>query len=600
MTVRFMMAVFWILLCATGAFAQSKIAPPLQKALDQAIEGNGTVRALIMLEDKVDILAFDQQLYAESVSLNERAYRVITTLQAKAEATQGSLLSFLASKSADEVVRYQAFWVANIIAVEAQPSVIMDLSTRLDVGYLQLDGELKYDEPVAREPATEVPNGVEPGLKVINAHLMWQAGITGAGVIVMGMDTGVDVNHPALSYKWKGNSVPASQAWFDPNTGSPTPTDCDNHGTHTMGTMTGLDPATHDTIGVAFGAEWIAAKTICSSPHTSNSISAFQWAMDPDGNPSTHEDMPVGINNSWWDPSITSSTQCNPAQNPYIDVLTAVEASGIGVVFSAGNSGPSSTSITAPKNVNLSEVHFWATGAVDGNNPSLPIASFSSRGPVVSSCLTGNSSLDIKPEASAPGVSVRSSIIGGGYSNFSGTSMAAPHVVGALALLRQAHPNKTGAELKMALYTTATDLGAVGEDNNYGMGVINVWAAHQSLADPDDPNDPENVTAYSDFNTPTSIDLNWTDPTTYVNGDPLTNFTIEIYRDGANVASVASGTETYSDGGLTDGQMYQYTVYAKDSNDSLSSGVDVSAYAGGSPVPAAPENLSGSATTTEA
>ncbi|MCB0316136.1 MAG: hypothetical protein KDH84_23275, partial [Calditrichaeota bacterium] len=90
------------------------------------------------------------------------------------------------------------------------------------------------------------------------------------------------------------------------------------------------------------------------------------------------------------------------------------------------------------------------------------------------------------------------------------------------------------------------------------------------------------------------------DPTTYVNGDPLTNFTIEIYRDGANVASVASGTETYSDGGLTDGQMYQYTVYAKDSNDSLSSGVDVSAYAGGSPVPAAPENLSGSATTTEA
>lgn len=597
---RSVKVVFWLLLCSFALTAQSKIAPALNTALNNAMEDDAPVKALIVLEDQFDIRALDTQLYAEEALLGERAYRVITALQDKAASTQGPLLDYLASKSSDEVLSYEPFWVSNMIAVEARPSVIMEMSTRNDIGYLQIDAELEWDKPVDRQPTDNVPNGVEPGIRAINAHLMWQAGFTGEGVIVMGVDTGVDPNHPAIGWKWRGNSVPAAQAWIDPGGGSTTPNDCDNHGTHTIGTMQGLDPATNDTIGVAFGSEWIAAKTICSGNHTSRSIAAFQWAMDPDGDPGTHDDMPVGIGNSWWDPSINASTQCDPAQNPYIAVVQAVEASGIGIVFSAGNSGPGGTSITQPKNVNFDLVNFWATGAVDGNNPSLPIAGFSSRGPVVASCLTGDPSLDIKPEASAPGVNVRSAIIGGGYSNFSGTSMAAPHVVGALALLREAHPNRTGSELKMALYLTATDLGAPGEDNDYGMGVIDVWAAHQSLADPEDPEPPTDVTAYSDFNTPTSVQLDWTDPTNYVSGDTLLNFTIEIYRDGANVASVAAGTGTYTDGGLTDGQTYAYEVMSKDTNDSLSNSVNLSATAGGAATPAAPTDLSVAATTSDA
>ena len=595
-----------LLMAAVPLFAQEKVSTRLQDAMNNALDNNASVRALVMLRDRVDIEALDQELYARKATLQDRAFTVITTLQAKADETQPGLLNWLKSKSAVEVIQVERFWVANMLMVEAIPAVLVELSKNMDVAYMDLDAVLQLDEPVERVSAPQDnPNGIEPGLAAINAPAMWQAGFTGNGVIVMGIDTGVDGTHPALSYKWRGNQpgVPASAAWFDPNTGSPTPTDCDNHGTHTIGTMNGLDPANNDTIGVAFGAQWIAAKTLCAGSHTSASIAAFQWAMDPDGNPSTSDDMPVGIGNSWWDPDITSSTQCDPNINPYINVLTAVEAAGIGVVFSAGNNGPSATSVTAPKNVNLDEVHFWATGAVDGNNPSFPIASFSSRGPVVSSCLTGVPSLDIKPEASAPGVSVRSSIIGGGYSFFSGTSMACPHVVGALALLREAHPNRTGAELKMALYQTAVDLGAVGEDNDYGMGIIDVWAAHLSLQDPLDPKAPENFVTYSDYLTPTSMALSWDDPTNYENGDTLlaANFVIEIERDGTPLTTVNGGVEGYNDTGLNDGQLYNYLIYTRvTASDSTSMEVTASWHAGGSPVPGAPANLQAVADTMQA
>ncbi|NIR94110.1 MAG: S8 family serine peptidase, partial [Gammaproteobacteria bacterium] len=408
---------------------------------------------------------------------------------------------------------------------------------------------------------------------------------TGAGKIVMNIDTGVDGNHPALNYKWRGSHVPASQAWFDPD-GSSFPFDNDSHGTHTMGIMTGIDPTTNDTVGVAPGAEWIAARTIGPSGNfQSNNVAAYQWAMDPDGNPGTTEDMPVAIGCSWRDPYVS---YCDAT---YQMTFNSVEAAGIAIVFSAGNGYAPGPSITTPKNINTTLVNSFATGALDGNNPNLPIANFSSRGP--SQC-GGTGSLLIKPEACAPGDDVRSSIPGGSYGLKSGTSMACPHVVGAIALLKEAHPTLTGHEIKMALYLTAKETPSdvtPGEDNDYGMGIIDVYAAHMSLADPDDPNAPENISAYSDYTTPNSITLNWTDPTTYVNGNPLTNFQIKVYRDSIFVTNVASGVETYIDIALNDGQLYEYTLYAADiPNDSLSIPAEVSWTAGGAGQPMPPTN----------
>jgi hypothetical protein len=113
-----------------------------------------------------------------------------------------------------------------------------------------------------------------------------------------------------------------------------------------------------------------------------------------------------------------------------------------------------------------------------------------------------------------------------------------------------------------------------------------------AYSDPTDPNPPTGVSAYSDYSTPTSVLLNWTDPTTYANGSPIGDFSIDIYRDAAFVINVDQGMQTYLDGGRTDGVEYDYELRAHDDvTDSLSLPVNVSATAGGSPTPAPPTGL---------
>ncbi|MCK6620384.1 MAG: hypothetical protein L6Q94_07825, partial [Calditrichia bacterium] len=118
---------------------------------------------------------------------------------------------------------------------------------------------------------------------------------------------------------------------------------------------------------------------------------------------------------------------------------------------------------------------------------------------------------------------------------------------------------------------------------------------------PTDPNPPSNFTAYSDFTTPTAMDLNWTSPSTYINGNPLpAGTTIKISRDGSQIASVPLATQNYTDTGLSDGTLYSYQIWADDGLGAVSAPANASWYAGGSPVPAAPTGLSGNGTTTNA
>jgi hypothetical protein len=113
------------------------------------------------------------------------------------------------------------------------------------------------------------------------------------------------------------------------------------------------------------------------------------------------------------------------------------------------------------------------------------------------------------------------------------------------------------------------------------------------VADPDDPNPPADVAAYSDYTTPTSVTLTWTDPTTYADGTPLGDFSIDVLRDDVFVTNVDQGNGTFVDGGRTDGQEYEYALITHDDvTDSLSVPVRVSVFAGGDPMPAPPTALS--------
>ena len=473
-----MKKIILIILFASNLFSQflpKGISERLETVLRES-DPKSKVKVFVLLKDRVDIKRLDTELYRINASPELRAKTVINALMQKASQTQGPLVEYLNEHTRNgNVSAYRQFWISNFIWVEATPGIIYEISMRQDVEEIDLDAELDYDRPVAFEPAGSKTESVEPGLRVINAHLLWQIGITGAGRLVMTEDTGVNGNHPALSYKWRGNNgAQWYHAWLDPtNPNSSFPVDCDNHGTHVTGIMTGR--AGSDTIGVAPDAQWIAARTICGGNSTNNHMIAFQWAMNPDSNINTINDMPDAINCSWHDPSQPIGGDCTGI---YVPVFAAIEAAGIALVFSAGNSGPGSSTITRPKNMNANLVRVFCVGNINGNvSFPYPINSTSSRGPA--NC-GGPGKLLFKPEVSAPGTSVRSSIING-YGTLTGTSMASPHVAGSVALLKQAFPNRTGKEILEALYWTAIDHGTPGEDNTYGMGVIDCWMAYRYL-----------------------------------------------------------------------------------------------------------------------
>ncbi len=435
------------------------------------------LEAVIELEDQVDVNSLAASFRAENLPQNQRVPFLIHQLQQKASNTQGPLLAFLAAQRGVDHGSIQAFWIGNLIYFRGGAATIVALSQRSDVRTIHHYEEPQPSEHVRGGFAMPAPNGHEIGHDLINAPAMWALGYTGQGTKILVIDTGTDATHPALKDNYLGNFRPNAQANWNPGNSTAIPEDCDSHGTHVTGTACGLNRSTNDTIGVAFNAYWMAAPAIrpqgpgegCDGVGGPNVLSTLQWAINPDGNANTTEDMPSVINNSY---GSSNPSSCNYFAKSAVDAL---EAAGVALVYAAGND-TFPESIGSPAHLNTSLVNTFSVGAVRENN--LQIATFSSQGP---SICGGVGSLLIKPEVSAPGNSTRSAIPGGGYAFFGGTSMAAPHVAGAVALLKEAFPQLDGEQLKLALYFTAVDLGPVGEDNTYGMGIIDVLAAYQYL-----------------------------------------------------------------------------------------------------------------------
>ena len=177
------------------------------------------------------------------------------------------------------------------------------------------------------------PNGVENGLIAINAPAMWALGYTGRGRLAYNYDTGVWPNHPAFSNRFIGSRFPMQQSWIGYFNSFPNGS-IQNHGTHTLGTIAGLVESTNDTIGVAFGSYWIAndfvTSTVQALPPIVNMIEAFQWALNPDNDTSTTEDIPDVINNSWRWYDGNDTTHC---QGFVVNLMNAIEAAGIANVF---------------------------------------------------------------------------------------------------------------------------------------------------------------------------------------------------------------------------------------------------------------------------
>jgi len=444
-------------LLMAGLLAMNTQAGTLDPELEAAIAG-------MSLGDPVDvIIRCTDPLDATSVAPED----LLPALQNKANACQTSLGNILENTALEPPV---TLWIINGIAATVPVASLNGLVNRagVDIVYLNETVEL---------PPAPVPAGA-PGdpaytywnISEIRATDLWEFGYYGTGVVVATMDSGVDALHADIGPQWRGGS----NSWFDPHGQHATPFDASGHGTGVMGVMVGGNAGGFD-MGVAPDAQWIAVK-IFNDQGQSDLVKihqGFQWLMDPDGD-GVSADAPDIVNSSW----VLQGTEGECLGEFAADIAT-LKAAGIAVVFSAGNSGHKSDTSMEPAN----DPGSLSVGAVDSSQR---VLRSSSRGP--SACDGG-----IYPKLVAPGKDVLTAGLTSGttpsapYAFSTGTSFAAPHVAGAMAVLKSAFPGATMAEIESAIGDGALDLGDSGADNKSGAGMIDVVGAYTLLSGSNPP-----------------------------------------------------------------------------------------------------------------
>jgi subtilisin family serine protease len=442
--------------------ARSKFEPGVLESL-----ASGEKTVWVFMHEKADLSA------ALGMGEPDRGEFVHRTLRHVAERSQAGVRAELDYRGAS----YKSFWVVNAIRVTATEGLLMDIAERPEVEAIRADGAF-HIPPVRVEQAKQV-DAIGWNITRVKAPRVWRAfADKGENIVVANIDTGVQYNHPALVQQYRGNlgggNFNHNFNWYDPSNvcGGNGNTPCDNvgHGTHTMGTMVGDDgnPGVNQ-IGMAPHAKWIACKG-CETNSCSNSalLTCAQFILAPtdvNGNNPNAALRPHVVNNSWGG---------GGGDAWYSGMVNAWIASGIFPQFSNGNAGPGCSSSGSPGDY----VNSYSAGAFDVNDI---IASFSSRGP---SAFAG----EIKPNIAAPGVQVRSSVPTNSYALFSGTSMASPHVAGAVALIWSHSPSVTRnvAATRVLLDDGAGDkfssqCGGTTDDNNvWGEGILNALKSTQN------------------------------------------------------------------------------------------------------------------------
>lgn len=480
---------------------QAKVDPWVLQTADPALAGTDgqlpQTEFLVYLTEQGDVSAA-----ANLPTKEQKGAYVYETLTAVAKRTQPAVVAHLDTLG----VPYQKFWIVNMIWVRGDMNVVQQMAQRDDVARLIANPTVPLQLiPTTQEQMQRALEAIEPNITLVNAPGVWAQGVTGAGAVIGGQDTGYDWTHPGLinQYRgWNGSTADHNYNWHDAihsgggvcGANSPQPCDDHGHGTHTMGTMVGndMDPSNPNwpagatnAVGMAPGAKWIGCRNMNVGDGTPATYSeCYEWFIAPypiGGDPQTDGDptmAPHVINNSWGCPASEGCT----VGNELLAVTQNVVAAGIITVHSAGNSGSGCGTVNTPSGF------YDESYSVGATNNSDVIASFSSRGP---STFTNG----LKPDISAPGVGIRSTIRFGNYGVSSGTSMAAPHVAGLVGLLVSAQPLLAGQVdiLETLINETAVPLTSAqlcGDDqpgdvpnNVYGHGRIDALNAYNHIED---------------------------------------------------------------------------------------------------------------------
>ena len=437
---------------------------------------------LIYLRDQADLSAAYQ-----IGDWHARGAYVYRKLHDFAEQSQRGLRAMLDARR----LSYRPLWIVNAVQAHGTMDDAIALAGRGEVALVRANRVAQLIAPQSPAVASsdtrcspdDPSNPICWNIRQIGADRVWRDfGVTGRGVVVASMDTGVRYTHPALTAHYRGYLGPGmynhNYNWFDPKGIYSEPIDSNGHGTHTTGTMAASGDGTlnQPAVGVAPGAEWIAAQGCLSATCSeADLIESAQWMLAPtalDGDQPRPDLRPMIINNSWGGAG---------GDNWYAGYVAAWRAAGMIPVFAAGNSGSACGSIGSPGDYG----NVLTVGATDRNDA---IASFSARGPTADGRR--------KPDFVAPGTldGASSGILSTGvsdsapYFTIQGTSMATPHVSGLIALLLSANPALIGDydATYAILRETARGLsdtrcgGSIGTPNNiYGNGRIDAYAAVQ-------------------------------------------------------------------------------------------------------------------------
>jgi subtilisin family serine protease len=310
--------------------------------------------------------------------------------------------------------------------------------------------KLPYVEYVVEDKMVHVSDNTSNTL--IQADKVWnQYSITGQGIVIGIIDTGIDYTHPDIG-GGMGNGFKV-MGGYDFVNGDSDPMDDHGHGTH----VAGIAAANGSTLkGVAPDARLMAFKVLDKngSGYDSWILAGIERSIDPDQNPATNDHVNV-VN--------MSLGRLADGPDPLSEAVENAVSAGIVFAIAAGNDGAYQT-IASP-GIAPSAITVGATDASDA------LANFSSKGPA-------RGTYTLKPDLVAPGVGIYSLAPGGKYATMNGTSMASPHVAGAAALILQMHPSWTPLQVKSALMENTKSLLASPYD--VGTGRLDVFQAIRS------------------------------------------------------------------------------------------------------------------------
>ncbi|MFC9674267.1 S8 family serine peptidase [Streptomyces sp. NPDC056949] len=448
-------------------------AAKIDSSLSSAVAKGGDATFYVVLKDQADLTtAKKQRTHAKAA---KAAYKALKT---NAEDSQKSLTAFLDK----EKVGHKDYWIANAVQVTGGKALVEKLAKRSDVKDIvksqtyKLDSIETSDAKVTGSRTTADGDAVSDatpdwGISDIKADQVWdQYKDRGEGIVVASVDSGVEYTHPDLVDNYRGNNGDGTFTddynFYDATGICTTSAPCDDngHGTHTMGTMVGKNG-----IGVAPNAKWMAAKACGGSRGEcldEDTLAAGQWILAPtDHNgQNPRPDLAPNIVNNSWGGGVTTF---------YKDIVEAWNAAGIFEAFAAGNDGDGTTCST--------------TRAPGAQDTSYGVGAYNSAGSIADFSGFGPSPVDgsAKPNISAPGEDITSAWPGDSYNTIDGTSMATPHVAGAVALLWSAAPSlisNIDATRKL-LNEGARDVddthcgGTSGMNNVWGEGKLDILAS---------------------------------------------------------------------------------------------------------------------------